>query len=48
MLISKWCLRASNVKENTVPRTLISALRILLEIIFLVTWKENLDKVSQS
>ncbi|HET7091502.1 MAG TPA: DoxX family membrane protein [Anaerolineae bacterium] len=32
------------MKENTVPRTLISALRILLGIIFLATWKENLDQ----
>jgi len=30
--------------ENTVPRTYLSALRILLGIILLVTWKENLDK----
>jgi uncharacterized membrane protein YphA (DoxX/SURF4 family) len=32
------------VGENKVPRTLISALRILLGVILLVTWKENLDK----
>jgi len=32
------------VNENTVSRTYISALRILLGIIFLVTWKENLDQ----
>ena len=32
------------MNENTVPRTYLSALRILLGIILLVTWKENLDK----
>jgi len=32
------------MNENTIPRTYLSALRILLGIILLVTWKENLDK----
>jgi len=32
------------MNENTVPRTYLSALRVLLGIILLVTWKENLDK----
>ncbi len=32
------------MNHNTVPRKYVSALRILLGIILLVTWKENLDK----
>lgn len=32
------------MNENYVPRTYLSVLRILLGVILLVTWKENLDK----